>query len=104
GLAEDFDVERARVEGKDKDADEYEGRAGDRVEHELGGRVLLAPRAPDGDQQEHREQFEFPEEKEEQEIERDEDADDRTGQEHEAGEVGARPNGDTERDEHGGDR
>ncbi len=49
-------------------------RAEQRVQEELDGRIKFARAAPDADQQIHRHQHRFPENEEEEKIERHEDA------------------------------
>ena len=48
------------------------------------------PGTPDGDEEEHRKEFELPEEEEEEKIEREEDAEDGGRENHEHGVVEAR--------------
>src|SRR6185503_12552539 len=57
-----------------QDADQHEGATGDGVDDELHRRVLAADAAPDPDQQEHRGQLKLPEEEEDEQVQRDEDA------------------------------
>ena len=62
------------VEIQEQNAQQHQYRAGQGVEEELDGRVKFARAAPDADQQVHRNQHSFPEDEEEEEIERHEDA------------------------------
>ena len=78
-------VERRQAEGEDagrgvvveveeQDAQQHQHRASQRVEEELDGGVEFARAAPDADQQVHGHEHRFPENEEEEEIERHEDA------------------------------
>ncbi len=62
------------VEVQEQNAQQHQHRAGQRVQEELDRGVKLARPAPDADQQIHRHQHRFPENEEEEEIERHEDA------------------------------
>ncbi len=62
------------MEVQEQDAQQHQHRAEQRVQEELDRRVELARAAPDADQQVHRDQHGFPENEEEEEIERHEDA------------------------------
>ena len=53
-------------------AEQHEDAAGQRVEEELDGRVLVARAAPDADEEVHRQEHDLPEHVEEEEVERDE--------------------------------
>ena len=66
--------ERVVMEIEEQDAQQHQHGAEQRVEEELDGRVKFARAAPDADQQIHRDQHRFPENEEEEEIERHEDA------------------------------
>ena len=67
-LAEVLEVER-------QDAQQHQHRSGQRIEEELDGRVQLSRAAPDADDEVHRHQHQFPEDVEQEEIERNEHAD-----------------------------
>ncbi len=62
------------VEVEEQNAQQHQHRAGQGVEEEFDRGVEFARAAPDADQQVHRHQHGFPENKEEEEIERHEDA------------------------------
>ena len=62
------------MEVEEQDAQQHQHRAGQRVEEELDGGVEFARASPDADQQVHRDEHGFPENEEEEEIERHEDA------------------------------
>ena len=64
----------ARVVVERDDREQHEHGAGQRVEEELDGRVLLARPAPDADEEVHRQEHHLPEHVEEEEVEREEDA------------------------------
>ena len=64
----------AVLEVEGQDGDQHEERAGHRVEDELDRRVDAAGPAPDPDDEVHRDQHRLPEDVEEEEVERDEDA------------------------------
>ena len=66
-------VEVLEVEGQD--AEQHQHAAGQGVEEELDGGVELSRAAPDADDEVHRHQHEFPEDVEQEEIERHEYAD-----------------------------
>src|SRR3990172_1888217 len=99
------DVKLVELVGQDADeeADEHEGAARQRVEDELHRRVLFAPRAPDGDEEEHGHDLELPEEEEEDEVLRGEDAHHGRLQCQQPGEVLARAQRDLPGDEGGDD-
>ncbi len=63
-----------RVIVKRQNRQQHQHRAGQRVQEELDGRVQPPVAAPDADQEVHRDQHHFPEQVEEEEIERHEDA------------------------------
>ena len=69
------DVVAARLQVQIDERDEHEHRPEEGVEEELDRRVHAARTAPDPDDEEHRDQHCFPEEVEEERIERREDAD-----------------------------
>ncbi len=62
------------MEIQEQNAQKHQNRAEQRVQEELDGRIKFARSAPDADQQIHRNQHRFPENKEQEEIERHEDA------------------------------
>ncbi len=62
------------MEVEEQNAQQHEHGAQQRVQKELDGRIEFARAAPDADQQIHRHQHRFPENEEEEEIERHEDA------------------------------
>jgi hypothetical protein len=62
------------MEVKKQNAEQHQHRASQCVEEELDRRVEFARAAPDADQEVHRDQHGFPENEEEEEIERHEDA------------------------------
>ena len=87
-IANVAEVEGVGGDAEDQEADQHEGGAEDRVEHELEGRVVPSlTAAPDADEQEHGEQFQLEEEEEEQQVERHEDAEDGGLEDEEEGEV-----------------
>src|SRR5213080_261016 len=69
-------VERVRIRGEVEveDRDQHEDRAEQRVEEELDRRIFPSRAAPDADQEVHRKEHRLPEDEEEEEIERAEDA------------------------------
>ena len=72
GIGELGHVEGASGEEEHQNADEHERAAEDGEYQELHRRVFalaLGVAAPDGDKEEHRNQFKLPEEEEEQEVE-----------------------------------
>ena len=62
------------MEIEEQDTQQHQHGAGQRVEEELDRGVKFARAAPDADQQVHRNQHGFPEDEEEEEIKRHEDA------------------------------
>ena len=75
GEAEGIDAgQRMVMEIEEQDAQQHQHRASQGVEEKLDRGVKLARAAPDADQQVHRDQHGFPENEEEEEIERHEDA------------------------------
>ena len=80
-------VERAGGEAESEDANDHEGRSEEGVEDVLPRRVEAVAAAPDRDQEVHRDQLDFPEEEEEDEVERAEDAEQAGLEDEEPGEV-----------------
>src|SRR5215831_557786 len=69
----DFDqVERAGGVIQPEASDQHQGGAGHGVQHELDGGVDASLMAPDADQESHRDQHDFPEEEEQEQVERQE--------------------------------
>src|SRR5260370_1020949 len=66
--------ERVVMEVEEQDAKQHQHRAQQRIQKELDGSIEFARTTPDTDQQIHRHQHRFPENEEEEEIERHEDA------------------------------
>ena len=66
---------RRVVEVEGQDAEQHQHRADQGVKEELDRRVELPRPAPDADQEVHRDQHHFPEDVEQEEVERHEDAD-----------------------------
>ena len=62
------------MEVQEQDAQQHQHRAGQGVEKKFDGGVEFARAAPDADQQIHRHEHGFPEDEEEEEIERHENA------------------------------
>ena len=62
------------VEVKRQDSQQHQDGAGQRVQKELDGGIELARPAPDADDEVHRNQHDFPEHVEEEEVERHENA------------------------------
>ena len=62
------------VEVQHQDGDQHQHAAEQRVEEELDRRVFAPRAAPDADQEVHRQQHHFPEDVEQEEVERQEDA------------------------------
>ena len=62
----------SRREVEVEQRDQHQHRAEQRVEEELDRRVLVPRAAPDADQEVHRQEHDFPEDVEEEEVERDE--------------------------------
>ena len=71
------EIEAAGVRVEPDDGRQHEDRGDHRVQEELHGRVDLASVPIHADEQRHRDQRGFPEEVEEEEVERHEDADHR---------------------------
>ncbi len=65
---------RVVMEVEEQNAQQHQHRAEQRIQEELDGRIKFARPAPDADQQIHRHQHRFPENEEEEKIERHEDA------------------------------
>ena len=88
-------VERALArrerEVEREDGREHERRTEEREQQELHRRVVLAPRPPDGDEEEHRHEFQLPEDEEQDQVQRREDAHDRALQQQQPHEVLADP-------------
>ena len=74
GILDRGQVESAGGVVEPNDADEHQDRASHRVEDEFDGGVNAAVVAPDADEQVHRDEHHFPEEEEEEKVEREEDA------------------------------
>jgi hypothetical protein len=68
-------IEGARLVVQVDDGGEHQHRAGHRVEEELDGRVDAPLVSPDADQEVHRDERDFPEHVEKEQVERCEDAD-----------------------------
>ena len=68
-------VERAALVIQIDDRAQHQHRSGHRIEEEFDGRVDAALVAPDADQEVHGHQRHFPEHVEQEQVERDEDAD-----------------------------
>ncbi len=73
--AEGVDLRHAvMVEVEEQDAQQHQHRTGQRIKEEFNGGVEFARASPNADEQVHRDEHGFPEDEEEEEIQRHEDA------------------------------
>ncbi len=80
-------IQAAGSEIQAQDAGQHEGAAEQGVYDVLHGRIFAAPGAPDGNQEIHRDDFNFPEQEEEQQVERGEYTQDAGLQQQQPGEI-----------------
>lgn len=90
----------AAVEVEHQHGDEHQHTTQQRVQEELDGRVLATRSTPDADQEVHRQQHDFPEDIEEEEVERHEDAEHAGLEQQEQHQIAANGFGDAPRGHH----